>query len=80
LQLLDIKGIPEEHLWVEACDKEIKKLFGMGAFSHMDERHSKFLPATRVSNAACLSRSRRTATEISWSIAHVATPTGGSRR
>ena len=23
----DIKGRPDEHLWMEACDKEIKKLF-----------------------------------------------------
>jgi len=29
----DIKGRPDEHLWMEACDKEIKKLSEMGTFS-----------------------------------------------
>jgi len=33
----DIKGRPDEHLWVEACDKEIKKLFEIGTFSIVDE-------------------------------------------
>ena len=33
----DIKGRPDEHLWMEACDKEIKKLFEMGTFSIVDE-------------------------------------------
>ena len=33
----DIKGRPDEHLCVEACDKEIKKLFEMGTFSIVDE-------------------------------------------
>jgi len=28
----DIKGRPDEHLWVEASDKEVKKLFEMGIF------------------------------------------------
>jgi len=32
-----IKGRPDEHLWMEACDKEIKKLFEMGTFSIVDE-------------------------------------------
>jgi len=32
----DIKGRPDEHLRAEACDKEIKKLFDMGAFSIVD--------------------------------------------
>ena len=33
----DTKGRPDEHLWMEACDKEIKKLFEMATFSIMDE-------------------------------------------
>ena len=28
----DIKGRPDKHLRMEACDKEIKKLFEMGTF------------------------------------------------
>ena len=32
----DIKGRPDEHLWVKASDKEIKKLFEMGTFSIVD--------------------------------------------
>jgi len=74
----DMKGRPDEHLWMEACDKEIKKLLEMGTFSIVDE--VTFHPATRVSTAACLSRSRRIVTGISWSIVHVATPTVGSKR
>jgi len=33
----DIKGRPGEHLWAEACDKEITKLFDMGTFLIVDE-------------------------------------------
>jgi len=33
----DMKGRPDEHLWMEACDKEIKKLFEMGTFTIVDE-------------------------------------------
>jgi len=33
----DIQGSSDEHLWIEACDKEIKKLFEMGTFSIVDE-------------------------------------------
>jgi len=29
----DIKRRPDEHLWAEACDKKVKKLFEMGTFS-----------------------------------------------
>ena len=36
--------------------------------------------ATSASTAACPSRSRRMATEISWSIAQAFTPTAGSKR
>ena len=39
-----------------------------------------FLLATRISTAACLSRSRTIATATSCSIAHAATPTAGSKR
>jgi len=39
-----------------------------------------FLLATRASTAACHLRARRMATAISWSIAHTATPTAGSKR
>jgi len=33
----DIKGRPGEHLWAEACDKKITKLFDMGTFLIVDE-------------------------------------------
>jgi len=33
----DIKGRPDEHLWAEARDKEVKKLFDMGTFSTVHE-------------------------------------------
>jgi len=32
----DIKGRPDGHLWVKACDKEIKKLFEMGTLAIVD--------------------------------------------
>jgi hypothetical protein len=32
----DIKGRPDEKIWMQACDKEIKKLFDMGTFTIID--------------------------------------------
>jgi len=32
-----IIGRPDEHLWAEVCDKEIKKLLDVGTFSIVDE-------------------------------------------
>ena len=32
----DIKGRPDEKVWMQACDKEIKKLFDMGTFTIID--------------------------------------------
>ena len=48
----DIKGRPDEHLWAEACDKEIKKLFEMGTFSIVDEND---IPPGHKSINCCMS-------------------------
>ena len=48
----DIKGRPDEHLWMEACDKEIKKLFEMGTFSIVDETD---IPPGHKSINCCMS-------------------------
>jgi len=47
-----IKGRPDEHLWIEACDKEIKKLFEMGTFSIVDESD---IPPGHKSIICCMS-------------------------
>ena len=74
----DIKGRPDEHLWMEARDKEIKNCLRW-ARSQLWMRLT-FLLSTRVSTVACLSRSKKMATVIYCSIAHAATPTAGSKR
>jgi len=48
----DIKGRPDEHLWMEACDKEIKTLFEMGTFSIVHE--DEFPPGHKSINS-CMS-------------------------
>jgi len=48
----DIKGRPDEHLWAEACDKEITKLFDMGTFSIVDEND---IPPGHKSINCCMS-------------------------
>jgi len=48
----DIKGRPDKHLWVEACDKEIKKLFVMDTFSIVDESE---IPYSYKSINRCMS-------------------------
>jgi len=48
----DIKGRHDEHLWMEACDKEIKKLFEMDAFSIVDESE---IPPGQYSINCCMS-------------------------
>ena len=48
----DIKGRPDEHIWMEACDKEIKKLFEMGTFSIVDETD---IPPGHKSINCCMS-------------------------
>jgi len=48
----DIKGRPDEHLWMEACDKEIKKLFEMVTFSIVDESD---IPTGHKSINCCVS-------------------------
>ena len=63
---------------MEACDKEIKKLFEMGMFSIVDE--NDIPPGHKCITASCLSRSRRIVMGMSWSIVHVATPTAGNRK
>ena len=52
----DIKGRPDEHLWMEACDKEIKKMFEMGTFSIVDETD---IPANALK-------------DIAWKAGHIA--------
>ena len=63
---------------MEACDKEIKKLFEMGTFSIIDE--NDIPPGHKSINCCMSSRSRKMATVIYWSIAHAATPTAGNKR
>jgi len=48
----DIKCRPDKHLWMEACDKEIKKLFEMGTFSIVDESD---IPPGHKSINCCMS-------------------------
>ena len=63
---------------MEACDKEIKKLFDMGTFSIVDEKN---IPPGHKSINCCMSfKIKKDGDGNSWSTARVATPTGGSRR
>jgi len=48
----DIKGRPDEQLWMEACDKEINKLFEMGTFSIIDDND---IPPGHKSINCCMS-------------------------
>jgi len=48
----DIKCKPGEHLWVEACDKGIKKLFEMGIFFIVDKDD---IPPGHMSINCCMS-------------------------
>ena len=77
----DIRGRPDEHLWVEACNKEIKKLFEMGTFSIVDEND---IPPGHKSINCCMSFKIKKDGDgkiLEYRrAARVATPTGGSRR
>ena len=48
----DIKSRPDENLWVEAFDKEIRKLFKMGTFSIVDESE---IPHGHTNISCCMS-------------------------
>ena len=74
----DIKGRPDEHIWMEACDKEIKKLFEMGTFSIVDETD---IPPGHKSINCCMSfKIKKDGDGNILSIAHAATPTAGNKR
>ena len=75
--MISRRGRPDEHLWVEAWDKEIKKLFEMGTFPNVDEND---IPLGHKSINCCMSFKIKKVMGISWSIAHVAMPTAGNRR
>ena len=70
-----IKGRPDEHLGQMPATRRSRSCV-IWARSQWWMRMT-FLLATSASTAACLSRSRRMATGISWSIAHAATTTAG---
>jgi hypothetical protein len=63
----DIKERPDEELWMQACNKEIKKLFDMGTFTIVRTPVTCQQEAKRLT-VACRPKSRRTQSGSFWNI------------